>query len=238
MAGVDEAAKLMNAVVEKVMRSKTMHVVGRIHTKFAIGAGVFPLSLELAARMEAWYRSPQWRFEASYGSSQWVSVVVEPSEYIHELSPDGRWTRRKSPIGVRPDEAKLKLLGLDLSDIVTYVSLSDASWNGQPVWKVEGRGVGGRRVTWLIDKDDLVVRKVEDDGGFFEFEYRGEKKRAPSPVATVREFEVVEFPAEVPSELFEVPPDAPVEETATDKLLEWLEQWVTEGVGHTKNRES
>lgn len=231
-----EAERLMNTVVKQASQSETLHLIARVRTDFSVGTGVFPLDLNLAVRMEAWYRSPQWRFEAFYESGQWVSVVVESSDYIHVLSPDGRWTRRRSPIGVRSEEVKLKLLGLDLFKAVTYISLSDALWNGQPVWEVKGQGVDGSMVTWLIDKDNLVVRKFERRGGFFEFEHEGEKKRVPLPVATVLEFEVVEFPAEVPSELFEVPPDAPVEEAATDKLLGLFEQWLARG--HTNNCES
>jgi len=236
MAGVDEVAKLMTAVAEQVRRSKALHFVVSCRIRFQIGGDILPLSTDLGpVRVEAWYRSPQWRFEASYGRGQWVSVVAEPSNYVHVLSPDGRWTRRKSPIGVRPDEAKLKLLKLDLTDTVTYVSMAEASWNGQAVWVVEGLGVGESRVKWWIGKDDLAVRKFEQGGGFFEFEHGGEMKRAPSPGATVLEFEVVEFPVDVPSELFEVPPDAPVEETATDNLLELLNQWVTSGGRHPGN---
>jgi len=79
------------------------------------------------------------------------------------------------------------------------------------------------------------VRKFIEEGGFFEFEYGGEKKRAQLPVATVVEYELVEFPIEMPNELFEVPRDVPVEETVMDKLWEWLEGWLTDEDVHKED---
>ena len=131
MVGANEVARLMIAVLKRVKQRTSLHLAGRIRTEFPLGAGMFPMFFGLAVRVEAWYRSPQWRFEASYGGGQWVSIVVEPSKYIHELRPDGKWLRRKSPIAVHPDEIKLRLFGLRLLDSVSFIALRKLSGMGR-----------------------------------------------------------------------------------------------------------
>lgn len=226
MTGTDQAAKVMNSWAEQVRRSKILHFVASTRITFDLGAGVLPLSLNLGPiRVEAWSQGPQWRLEGAYGGRKYVGVLPEASDHMYLLSPDGRWTRKKAL--ARPDDMKLKWFGLDLLDTVTYVSVEDGIWRGQPVWVVEGFGATGDRCVWWVGRDDPRVRKFEHGGGYLELEVRGERKRAPLPGARVAEFEVVEFPVDLPSELFAAPPDAPLEETITEKFLEWFDQWVT-----------
>lgn len=171
--------------------------------------------------MEGWYRSPAWRIVVSYRGGEWLLVWPEESDYGFVLS-QAKWTRRRISVRDDPNRFKLQLFGLVPPEMVTYVSLMESTFNGNPAWVIEGLGSYGERFLWWISKNDLVIRKAQIKGGWFEFDHARERKQGQVPVTTLLEFEVVELDVHVPRELFEVPPNVPLAETIDDEVSKWL----------------
>jgi hypothetical protein len=234
VAVVWEAAELMTTWAEPIRRKESLHFVASIRQAFDIGGGVWPFSFALGPmRVEAWFRRPLARLEGNYVDRKWVAVLGHASNHIYLLSLDSRWVKKEPLARIDPEALKLSFFGLDLLNAVTYVSLEERKEAGVSVWVVEGLVVwenGEYGCTWWVGQDDRMVKRFARHRGSFEFDYGGEKKKVPLPVSSVIEFHAVEFPDDLPSELFLVPPDAPLEkEGMVEQVLKWLYQWATSG---------
>lgn len=212
--------KLLKAVADRVEQSHALHAVMNIRTDFS--AGFLPVTLALGpCRLEVWYKRPQWRSALEYSQTQWVAVWDETKNYCY-IFANGRWAKREIDRSVCPD--KLRLFGLEQVSSVTCASLTVTMLQASPVWVIQGLK-GPSKHVWLVDKDTLLMRRLEVEAGF-EVESR-EKKVTHRIGKTIIEFEKVELNPDVPDELFEVPRDAPFEEPPLhEKILNLFEELV------------
>lgn len=212
-----DAAALMNKVLERIKASETLHCRGHLRTEILF-IGIGPL------RVEAWYRTPQWRIDMALGqepNARWIGIFSELNDHVYVFSDAEGWTkRRREPFTkVSPEEFKLRFFNVDQANAVIYTSLAESLLQGEPVWVVHGVGNQGERFTWWIRKDGLVLKKAERKLEYSEFEYAGEKKQLPMRGETVFEFEVFELDVDLPEDLFQVPPDAPLKEATPEEMI-------------------
>ncbi len=129
-----------------------------------------------------------------------------------------------------PEDLRLQLLALRAAKLVEWTDLEESDWKGQPVWICHGmererRGafLSEERISWWIGKSDLLVKKMERDGGVLRRETQQAPHGAQRDIQHSQEFTVIELRPDIPGGLLEMPTHVASGEKAGEGTLEWLE---------------
>jgi hypothetical protein len=212
---IENAAEVMEKVIKQIRDATTLHVAASLESNFRFLDFV---NLRLGpGNLEVWCKNSQWRLNCSVGRHR--GIVISAGESETYLFKNGRWERTR--LGITD---KLWLFSLDSATIarISYTSLEEGVLNDESVWIVHGIDNSDRsHHIWWVGKKDFAVKKFQKEGGDFEFEYAGIKRRVQWPVTFIMRFETVEVNGIVPDELFQIPRDvAPEGETE-----EWFDKF-------------
>lgn len=222
------AERILEGWANRCERAQLLHFTAQLKIRFPLEILV-PFTISIGPLdMEGWFLAPLWRLEAYQKNQRGTAVFGDPAHH-HQLSAAGRWVRSERLARLDPFRFKAMYCGLDRLDGVHVLSVREESWSNERVWVVEGERVkdtGRDAIRWWFSKDGTVLRRLQESSSF-RFEWEGRVTESPMGTHTV-EYGCFEFPAELPDELFAVPPDAPVEEEETDPLTAFLERFADE----------
>jgi len=217
----ENAAALMGDVVRQLREAAALHFVAMVETNFGV--------LEFANIrlgpfiLEAWYKHPQWRLDMSVGEYRGIVISTgEPEIHGDYAFKNGQWVRTRARISDRPD-FKLELFRLTDFARCSRASLEEGVLDNEPVWIIQGMEDNERTSSWWVRKQDLAVRQVKVEGGHFEFEHAGVKKRGQIPGAFTLRVETIEFNVTIRDALFQVPSDVAVEEEPEEEPDDWFD---------------